>query len=110
MLDLEGPSRLSLQLTLLWLVHSICLLFCCCYSARNFASTLWLSLRAPPVPSVPVNSEACWALFPHSSPYLLFLNSGSLSLLCQAGLKALSLESGLPAVRTHCQKTLSSHP
>lgn len=70
MLDVEGPSKLSMQPTLLWLVQSICLLFHCCFSAGNFASTSWLSLRVPPFQSVSINSETCWALFPHSSPYL----------------------------------------
>lgn len=69
-------------------VHSTCLLLHWCSSARNFDSTLRLSLKAPPVQSVPVNSVTCQApLLPCSSSYLF----------CP-----LSVEPGLPAVRKHC--------
>lgn len=65
------------------------------------------SLKTLPVQFVPVDSTTCWAPQGMQLPLsVLPLSPGSLSLLCQVGLEALSL--GLPAVRKHCHPF--SHP
>lgn len=104
MLGVKGPYELSWQPTLLCAgtQHplAVALLFFC----KEFCQHLMAVTRGTPCSACAC--QLCGLLGSSSSSQLplsvLSLSPGSLSLLCQVGLEALSLEPGLPAVRKHC--------
>lgn len=103
MLGVKGMYELSRQPTLLCAGAQHPLLIFC----RKFCQHLMTVTQG-----TPCSVCACWVCdllgsssssLPFQLPFsVLSLSPGSLSLLCQAGLEALSLELGLPAVRRHC--------